>query len=998
MAGSLFAFGAKEDPLVYIDKLIEEQKYDEAILYLTDFMKKYPERFDEAQARLKRIVEIRAAYNEKANQLLNVIVKEPENNEKKLAMIRELQTFEKNPSTGLKDFIDQTKSAALFTYNRAQFEYIMNRGRELLSSQQFVEAVKTYESGFVLYRDEFIESDIDKALTDQTLASVDGIKEVLTQYEQLTNKTEAVMKLLADAYKNKNLDDIKVLQDEVRNLMYELYVLRISIKQKGMDLQTLFTELNAGAEIITENSFLPFAYRLILGRRTGEQLEGIVGTFDADWIHKMSLPQTELDFVLESLFQEIVTAYDQSDLFKMQSTTNTAKALCVSGMELLSFWNMYVSDEILISPSAFGEAILAAKGKEYIQYQHAYEIVLAWNTISAYKERKTQEETKLKSLFEMPAPQQSTLSVYLASADESKARLYALLDELDSLRKTSVTRAEWLAQAAKINYSTLFAEKQQSTFDASVLALSQSLQDLLISVVELKARNSWLVYDAVNGEVNSGLTQIALYLDGDTKTDPLLGSIVLKYPGKALELSASINSIIQNLQNQINDITSAIKKEAVYIANAPVIVEWLNKLSALNETLQNERQNLTTLTAKASEQKRLADAARLEAERRLQEATAALNAENFETARERLDRARERYLASFAIEDNPALRAQSDAALENLAKAILKAENDKVIADTRKLLVQGKNAYFAGNFTQAEDALLQARGRWKTTNTEPELEVEYWLRLVQNAVTIQSGREIPVTAPLYPEMSQLLALAQKYYDEGAKLLAQKNTPSALRSFALAREKIEEVKLMYPLNRDARTLDLRIDKLIDTDAFYKKISSMIQTARAKIQSKTDFATAYSDLKDIEAIEPNYPGLKALIADAEILLGLRLPPPDPKAIAESKNLTAAAQKIYDSRDITQFPNAIVQLNRALELNPNNEEASRLKDKIATFIGATVTIVIPGDGEALYNEVVRLFSSGEYLLARSQLNKLLQIYPQAAKMQKVIDLDNRLKALGY
>ncbi len=111
----LYAFGAKEDPLVYIDKLIDEQKYDEAILYLTDFMKQYPERFDEAQSRLKRIVEIRAAYNEKAKDLLSVITKEPTNNEKKLAMIKELQSFEKNPSTGLKDFIDQTKSAALFT-------------------------------------------------------------------------------------------------------------------------------------------------------------------------------------------------------------------------------------------------------------------------------------------------------------------------------------------------------------------------------------------------------------------------------------------------------------------------------------------------------------------------------------------------------------------------------------------------------------------------------------------------------------------------------------------------------------------------------------------------------------------------------------------------------------------------------------------------------------------------------------------------------------------
>lgn len=999
IASTIFAFGAKEDPLVYIDKLIAEQKYDEAILYLTDFMKKYPERFDEAQARLKRIVEIRAAYNNKAKELLDVIVKEPENNEKKLAMIKELQTFEKNPSTGLRNFIDQTKAAALFTYNKAQFESIMSHGRELLAAQQFVDAAKLYVTGFVLYRDEFIESSLEKSLIEETLASVEAIKGIVNKYEQLTIKTENIMKLLAEAYRAKAVGEIKELQEKAKTSMTELYMLRRELKQKGTNLQKVFVELNAGSEIITENSFLPFAYRLILGRKTGEQLEGIVGTLDADWIHKMSLPQIEVDRVLELLFKEIVDAYNQGQWQLIQNNLDSTGQLCLFGLDLISFWNMYVPEEIIGIPTALGEAILASKGRDYILYQYAYEITNSWQTLATYQVKKIQEEVQLKSLSELPVPSLETLGTLLAQLDQSKARLYTLLSDHDALRKISMERAERLAAAAKLNYSSLFTENQQSTFDTSALLFLQSLQDLLVQTVELKAKYSWMAFDAMNATINSGISQITIFVTGETKSDPVLGTtVVLKYPGKALELAVSMNSIIQNLLKQIDELTAAIKKEAVYIAQSPVITVWLERLASLSQQLQTERQNLTVLTARASEQKRLADAAKLEAERRLQEATAAFNAGNFETARERLERARERYNSSLALEENPALRAQSDAALDSLAKAILKAENDKVIVDTRRLITLGKNAYFAGNFTQAEDALLQARGRWKTTNTEPEPEVEYWLRLVQNAVTIQSGREIPVTAPLYPEMSQLLALAQKYFDEGAKLLGQKNTPAALRSFAQARQKIEEVKLMYPLNRDARILDLRIDKLIDSDAFYKKIASMVQIARAKIQAKTDLAVAYSDLKDIEALEPNYPGLKTLITDVEILLGLRLPPPDPKAIAESKNLTAAAQKIYDSRDVTQFPNALIQLNRALELNPNNEEASRLKDKIATFVGATTTIVIPGAGEAMYNEAVRLFSAGDYLLARSQLAKLLQAYPQAAKMQKVIDIDVRLKALGY
>jgi hypothetical protein len=89
-AASSWAMGGREDPLVQADRLIEEQKYDEAILYLSEFIKQYPDRFDQAQAKLRKITRIRTAYNEKALALLETMVNEPTNEEKKIAMIREL--------------------------------------------------------------------------------------------------------------------------------------------------------------------------------------------------------------------------------------------------------------------------------------------------------------------------------------------------------------------------------------------------------------------------------------------------------------------------------------------------------------------------------------------------------------------------------------------------------------------------------------------------------------------------------------------------------------------------------------------------------------------------------------------------------------------------------------------------------------------------------------------------------------------------------------------
>jgi len=247
-------------------------------------------------------------------------------------------------------------------------------------------------------------------------------------------------------------------------------------------------------------------------------------------------------------------------------------------------------------------------------------------------------------------------------------------------------------------------------------------------------------------------------------------------------------------------------------------------------------------------------------------------------------------------------------------------------------------------------------------------------------------------------MSQLLSLAQKYYDDGAKLLNRGDKTSALRSFAQARQKISEVKVIFPLNQTARVLELRIDQLSDAGEFNRKFARLFEEARTKINSGEDLTTAYSDLKDLEAINSRYPGLQALIAQAEIRLGFRQAPADPRAIAEARSLTDAARRIFDSGDVAQFSFARTQVERAILLDPNNTAASQLKDRIATYIGGDTTIVLNSSAETLYNEAVAFFTGGNYISARARLTRLGDIFPQGRSVQKVADLDSRLSALGY
>ncbi|HAE22606.1 MAG TPA: hypothetical protein DCG47_09840, partial [Spirochaetaceae bacterium] len=538
----------------------------------------------------------------------------------------------------------------------------------------------------------------------------------------------------------------------------------------------------------------------------------------------------------------------------------------------------------------------------------------------------------------------------------------------------------------------------QGALDGSISAAAARARALETQAVARTASYEYqLIADAANAAL-ALIEQGRSLMDGLPSDDPQIPDAIFKYPGRALQSLGGGDQALRAISGRISEYLNKYRSLPAYLAGAAGIVEWTERVSAQSATNAARIAETRDLTARAQEQKRQADSSRLEAERRVAEARSALQANNFEVARERLDRARERYLSSLSFEQDAALRANSDRLLNELASAIIKAQNELVIADTRRLLNEGKSQYLQGQFDRAESALLQARSRWNTTNATPEVEVEYWLKLVQTALSVKSGRDIPITAPLYPEMSQLISLAKGYYEEGAALLAKRDRVGALNQFLLARQKIADIKLIFPLNQDARVLELRIDQLTDADAFNRQFARMVEEARTKINANSDLTTAYSDLKDLEAINPRYAGLRALIEQAEIKLGFRQPPPDPRAIARSRELVAAAQRIFDSGDTSRFPLARTQLEEAILLDPNNESASRLKDRIATIIGGTQTIVLSAAAEALYNEAVSAFSRADYITARARLARLSASFAQAGRVQKVLDLDARLSAVGY
>jgi tetratricopeptide (TPR) repeat protein len=413
---------------------------------------------------------------------------------------------------------------------------------------------------------------------------------------------------------------------------------------------------------------------------------------------------------------------------------------------------------------------------------------------------------------------------------------------------------------------------------------------------------------------------------------------------------------------------------------------------AMVDELGDLRARGQTAAAGARTQIAQADAFRLDGDRFFREARNALTQNSFDIARDRVQRATERYNSSLAIQESASLRVEWDTRLVNLGEEINRIENEIVIRDVRSLVNTARNSYFSGNFEQAEDLLVRAQNRWKRTNVGDDGEVLYWLNVVRGALTLRSGRVIPPTAPLYAEMSQLLSDAKKNYEEGVRHLNANQRTAGIAKFTEARQKTQEVKLMFPVNQEARLLELRMEQVTDPAAF--SASFDLRFAEAVAGTKRQSPEAFTDLQNLAEINPRYPGLAAALIQAEIDMGYRLPPPNPRDLARSNELTAAARRIIDGNITTQFEVALRQVEEALALNPNNSQAMTAKDQIQTRMSGTGTVVLDSRSEALYGQAVSEFQRGNFLIASAIMEQLLQD-PKNRSSTRILELQRRIQS---
>ncbi|MCK9171387.1 MAG: hypothetical protein M0P01_13320, partial [Treponema sp.] len=215
--------------------------------------------------------------------------------------------------------------------------------------------------------------------------------------------------------------------------------------------------------------------------------------------------------------------------------------------------------------------------------------------------------------------------------------------------------------------------------------------------------------------------------------------------------------------------------------------------------------------------------------------------------------------------------------------------------------------------------------------------------------------------------------------------------------SLALQKLRELQLVYPLNQDASLLTLRIQKILDPDGFTGLFAKRVDTARENYKVTGKQQLSYTDLLDLYAINPSYPGLKQLIYNVEIDLGIRQKPVDRKALNLSKVLTAEALRMVDAagRDEVKLQSALSKVDEAIKLNPGNDDAMLLKDRIQTSIGGKAAVVLSSEDEAKYQQAITELQNNDIVTANTLVEQLLQKQSNR-RSSKILDLQKKIKAL--
>ncbi len=972
--GVVFGNGVQEDRIAKAKELIAQKDYNEAILLLAKVVKEEPDRLDQAQELLDEIRRARDSFNNDFSRLLTALYTDQDEG-KALRIIKEMESTDKSPNIAMQREIAQAKRSARLIYYQKQFAAIMAKGLAALNQKDYSGAISVYVSGYSLARDEFDENNFNALLRDRVFRALGDLEKAAAQFAQNSAAFQALQNTGVQVFEG-NPDQISTRLTSVTDKIRELADLRRRIYQDS----AVFAQENdlikkTIPDLATGDFFLSYAYLITRGRSDVPQREGIIGSIDRLWNADAQAWSQTIQQRTDQLFTQATQSLDQQAWSQAQRVYQQAYIVSKAALSLATLWNLTAypqangafSSEYVSLLNTLLPQLLYLNSRRSLALQGEQSARIQLREAGIHPDQ-ISDSTAIDPLQQKVDEDRQTLAAFASQAQSNVERMSALTSTGWAFQQEQQFWSSWLNRWRR--YLTQTTSLESSLIDRKgfleYASLQQRYQDF--------HQATQLIQTLVDGKL---ITQgNATFLSHDPRQ-----ALVLLRQGQP-----AVVALRQDLRSYI-DRYQAIPA----VLATPAVQNWPVKGQVLLDDLNRSTRLRSQLLATAGANWERAQQLQQEGDRLLREVQPQIDNADFPAARRVLNEATGRFSASLNLEDDAQVRKASDAETKRLFALILKGENELVVREVRRLITAGSTAYLTGQFPQAEQTLLRAQARWATTNAVPNQEVTYWLGLAQNALSINTGRTINPTDPLYNEIQALLNFARADYEKARQHEADGDQAGAKRLLDEAQTTLGKVLLPFPLNQEARVLNLRIQQSRDPAIFPTLFRDDFNAAVTKLDTKPQ--EGYNDLLDLKSIQADYPGLASAIKSARLILGIDRRPPNPADLRESRNLTDLAQRIYDSNNVGQFSTALAQINKALRLDPTNRRAQELKDKLSVF-NPTATFMTPSQLNE-FNAIVNLFASGRRLEAQSQLNLFLIHYPGLAQDPRVKELQGRMQA---
>ena len=978
----VFGGGGQDVDLTKADTLIKNKKYDEAISILSDFARRNPDKLDLAQKRMRKIYQLQNDFNQAADELINTILNDPQNAEKILELSNKLYSLESDKNPILENFVSRTQEIAQFNVNRNRLANIMQRGRELLDNGESAAAIQVYAEGMDFMRDEFFAAGYGENIENQAIHETERINSILASFQQTSSQMGAASaEMIRIINSSTPAAGISETAARLASAADEFIALKQELYAADAVFAGILNIIRAKEPEIADRNHISFIRISIIGRAEGNIQEGMLGAFDAYWKNSIEPVNAAIMQYLQRTNSAALTAFNGGNYAAVISSLNRT------------------ADYTNISPLFFDRHRRLFDGAKP-QTTALYGNNILRDDIPAYLEIKALGEannillqaanTGLRLNFD-----RSSLTRYNEGTINAATALSGEQQTRNAIMGMETAINGIITSANRIN--TEINEYQNVIYISNALTAVNALYTQLLAEERQSAQRYYgITYNSLQNNLTARKKEMEKgdnFLKGESHTGSNGVVTILRYPAESLaELNAMLSLLAVDLQNG-NNILEQFKNEPSNVSSDAEIMDTRQKYQAAVNELEGLRAQGLTLAGTARSRSTQAEAFRQEGERLFREAQTAYQRQNYDLARERIQRASDRFSDSLEIQESASLRQMRDTQLVNLGQQIAVSENEAIIAEVRNLLNNARTVYFNGNFQQAEDILTRARNRWRITNSDDNEEINYWLGLIRTAMSASSDRVIPPTAPLYAEMSQLLSQAQRNFDEGVRYINAGQRTLGIAKFDEARQLTGQVRLIFPVNQEAGILDLRIEQFLDPAAFNASFEQRLRNAVAGTKRRS--LEAFADLQNLAEINPRYPNLKAILTQAEIDMGYRPPPPNPANIARSRELTASASRIFESNVAAQYEVALTQLNEAIALNPQNTEATQVRDRLLSRMSVPGGIVLSSEDEADYQRALRELNAGNSLAALSLVERLMQ-NPKNRNITKLVELQRRIQSV--